>query len=81
MDCFLIGKYQSLDENILYTAKTLYELINKKMHIDELFYEYAQYRKITLSLNVEKTLYVSLCFLYSVDKIILKNNIISKVQL
>lgn len=79
VDYFLMSKHQPLDENVLFSSKLLYELLQEKKHVDELFFEYAKARKIVLSLNVEKALYLALTFLYSVGKIRYKNNFITRV--
>ena len=76
MDYFKIGKYQLVEENVLYTARILYDILEQKKHIDELFEEYSEYNNIQLSLNVEKTLFLSLTFLFSLGKIKVENNLI-----
>ena len=76
MDYFKIGKYQLVEENVLYTARILYDILEQKKHIDELFEEYSEYNNIQLSLNVEKTLFLSLIFLFSLGKIKVENNLI-----
>lgn len=76
MDYFKIGKYQLVEENVLYTARILYDILEQKKHIDELFEEYSEYNNIQLSINVEKTLFLSLTFLFSLGKIKVENNLI-----
>lgn len=76
MDYFKIGKYQLVEENVLYTARVLHDILGQKKHVDELFEEYSRYNNIQLSLNVEKTLFLSLTFLFSLGKIKVENNLI-----
>lgn len=76
MDCFKIGKYQLVEENVLYTARVLYDFLEQKKHVDELFVEYSKYNNIRLSINVEKTLFLSLTFLFALGKIKIENNLI-----
>lgn len=79
MNFFLMSKHSNIHENVLFNAKNLYELIQEEKHIDELFNDYAKGEGILLNLNIERVLYLSLVFLYSLDLIILKNNMVKKV--
>jgi len=69
MDYFKIGKYQLVEENIPYTAKILYELLDKKKHVDQLFEDFSKTNNIQLSINVEKILFLSLTFLFALGKV------------
>lgn len=80
MNFFLISKHSNIHENVLFNAKKLYELVQEEKHIDELFNDYAKREGILLSLNIERILYLSLVFLYSLNLIILKNNMVKKVN-
>lgn len=78
MNFFLLSKHQTIEENVLVTSKILYELINKKKHVDQLFLEFAQKQNVVLNLNIERVLYLSLTFLYSLDLISLQNNLVMR---
>lgn len=80
MDFFKLTKYRSLDENVLLVSKELYEIVDDKIHIDELFDRYSARRNITLNLNVERILYLSLLFLFSVGKIKINKNFIMRCE-
>ncbi|MBS4217489.1 hypothetical protein KHA96_04080 [Bacillus sp. FJAT-49711] len=83
MNFFMMHKYQSIEENLLYDAKVLYSLLeeNKSKHIDELFSEFAQKQGIALSISIERILFLSLSFLYSTGVITSDSNMIKKVKL
>lgn len=78
MDFFHLSKHQTIEENVLVSSKVLYELLTSSKHIDELFLDYAQYRSLTLSLNVERILYLSLTFLYAINKVDINNNMVTR---
>ncbi|OMF83929.1 hypothetical protein BK146_32300 [Paenibacillus sp. FSL R7-0333] len=78
MDYFLVSKHQIIEENVLFTSKTLYELLKKEQHIDELFLAYTNEREITLNLNMERILYLSLSLLYSLNLIVENKNMIKR---
>jgi hypothetical protein len=78
MNFFLLSKHQTIEENVLVSSKILYELLNKKKHIDQLFLEFAKKQNIVLNLNIERVLYLSLTFLYSLDLISLQNNLVMR---
>lgn len=74
---FLLSKYRSVEENVLFTAKVLFELLeDKRKHIDQLFLEFAEKQGITINLNIERILYLSLTFLYSLGKVTFNKNMI-----
>ncbi|QSF42317.1 hypothetical protein ICR96_30255 (plasmid) [Priestia megaterium] len=76
-----MSKYLSVEENVLFTAKVLFELIgNKRKHIDQLFLEFAQKQGITINLNIERILYLSLTFLYSLGKVTFNKNMIEVIN-
>ena len=78
---FLLSKYLSVEENVLFTAKVLFELIgDKRKHIDQLFLEFAQKQGITINLNIERILYLSLTFLYSLGKVTFNKNMIEVIN-
>ncbi|MEK3716240.1 hypothetical protein [Paenibacillus sp. FSL R7-0333] len=78
IDYFLVSKHQIIEENVLFTSKTLYELLKKEQHIDELFLAYTNEREITLNLNMERILYLSLSLLYSLNLIVENKNMIKR---
>lgn len=80
MNFFLLNKHQSIEENVIFTSKVIYELLESEKHIDELFEEFASQQQITLNLNIERILYLSLTFLFSLDLIILKNNLVKRKE-
>lgn len=69
MNFFLLSKHQTIEENVLVSSKILYELLNKKKHVDQLFLEFAKKQNVALNLNIERVLYLSLTFLFSLDLI------------
>lgn len=76
MDYFKLTKHQSIDENILYTAMFLYNLIDRQIYIDELFQKYVDSKETQLSSAIEKTLLLSLTFLFGLGKINIIENMI-----
>ncbi|WP_247681991.1 hypothetical protein [Paenibacillus sp. Marseille-P2973] len=78
LDYFLVSKHQIIEENVLFTSKTLYELLEKEQHIDELFLMYTRERDIILNLNMERILYLSLALLYSLSLIVVNQNMIKR---
>ncbi|AVI40116.1 MULTISPECIES: ABC-three component system middle component 6 [Bacillus] len=82
MNFFTMHKYQSLEENLLYDAKVLYFLLddNKSKHLDKLFNEFSQKQGIELNINIERVLFLSLAFLYSMGLITSDSNMIKRVK-
>ncbi len=81
MNYFLLTKYRSVEENVLFTAKVLYELLDSKnKHIDQLFLEFSNKQGITINLNIERILYLALTFLFSLGKITINENMIEKLE-
>lgn len=76
---FMLSKHKTVEENILFSAKQLFNLISEKpKHIDELLMEYSNENSITLNLNIERIAYLALTFLYSMDEIKMNGNMIVK---
>ncbi|MGA3601237.1 ABC-three component system middle component 6 [Lysinibacillus agricola] len=76
---FLFSKHTTVEENILYSAKALYDLLSDKpKHIDELLMEYSQKNDLIININIERIIYLSLTFLYSIGVIKLEGNTIIK---
>lgn len=69
IDFFKFNKYHSINENIPYTAMKLYSLLDKPKHIDVLFNDYIEDTNLSLSLNLERLLYLALTFLFSIGTI------------
>ncbi|MGG3586026.1 hypothetical protein ABEU81_26400 [Priestia megaterium] len=74
-----MSKHSTVHENVLLNAKILFELIGDKKHIDELFNDYVVRENVLLNLNIERILYLSLVFLYSMELIVIENNMVKKV--
>ncbi|GAB6629240.1 ABC-three component system middle component 6 [Bacillus cereus group sp. Bce033] len=81
MKYFLLNKQSTVEENVLFTAKILYEEIgNSKLHIDELFLKFVKKQEITLNLNIERILYLALTFLFTIGKIKFNDNMIERIE-
>ncbi|MBY0597013.1 hypothetical protein CN467_25315 [Bacillus cereus] len=81
MRYFLLNKQSTVEENVLFTAKILYEQIgDSKLHIDELFLEFIKKQDITLNLNIERVLYLALTFLFTIGKIKFNDNMIERIE-
>lgn len=80
LNYFLLTKYRSVEENVLYSAKILYDLIgDSRIHVDKLFLDFASKQAMTININIERILYLSLTFLFSLGKITVKNNMIERL--
>ncbi|MGG0664927.1 ABC-three component system middle component 6 [Viridibacillus arvi] len=76
---FMFTKHTTVEENILYSAKALYNLLSDKpIHIDELLMEYSQKNNLKININIERIIYLSLTLLYSIGAIKLEGNTIIK---
>lgn len=64
MDLYLVNKFQSKHENILYVSKILYDLLVKPLEIDELFNKFTQRTNKQITKEYEEILILSLCFMY-----------------
>lgn len=73
-------KHRTLEENVLYNAKILYECLGRAMHIDELFMEYYKKQNKELNNNMEHLLFLSLPLLYSMGKVTVTNSVIKRVH-
>jgi len=80
MNFFILNKHQPNEENVVFASKIIYDLLEDEKHIDELFEQFADEQLITLNLNIERVLYLSLTLLFSFDLIILKNNLVKRKQ-
>ncbi|PGZ33643.1 hypothetical protein COE50_10900 [Bacillus anthracis] len=81
MNYFLLSKNRSVEENVLFTAKILYELLDdKRQHVDQLFLDFAAKQDITINLNIERILYLALTFLFALGKVTIIENMIEKLK-
>lgn len=64
-----MNKHQNIEENILYIAKKLYELLDKAMYVDELRLIYMERYKDNQVNQTEDFFYYSLLFLFSLGTI------------
>ncbi|MEG0669148.1 MAG: hypothetical protein RR898_08790 [Clostridium sp.] len=80
MDCFNINKYQSVDENVLYIAMKLYKLIERPISVDKLFEKYCKNNNMELSVNLERLLFLSMTFLYSIELVELNESLVRRVK-
>lgn len=78
MDYFLLSKHQSINENIGFSSMILYNLLETQKHIDVLFREYCVLRNTDVNVNLERTLLMSLTFLYSLGKVTINNNMVMR---
>lgn len=77
---FILTKHKAIEENVLFTAKELYEILSDKpKHIDELILEYSNNISVTVSLNLERIIYLALTFLYSINEVKLEGKTIIKL--
>ncbi len=75
MDYFKINKYSSVEENILYIASNIIEILksgNKSFGkvLEKYQYNYAS----NFSLNMETNVYLAMLFLYGIGKITIEND-------
>jgi len=81
MDYFILSKNVSVEENVLFTAQSIYLILgNKPKHIDQLFIDYATKQNLKINLNIERILYLALTFLFALGKLEVKENMIVKLE-
>ena len=80
IDFFKFNKYHSINENIPYTAMKLYNLLDKPKHIDILFNNYIEETNLSLSLNLERLLYLALMFLFSIGVVENDGQLIRRIR-
>lgn len=66
MDYFKIGKYQSKYENPIYLSNTIYNTVSKPLAIDQVIAHVCKILDLQLSPELERSIILSLCFMYSV---------------
>jgi hypothetical protein len=80
MNYFFLTKYNTVEENVLYSSKVLYELLIQEKHIDQLFIDFAENQNLKINLNVERILFLSLTFLFSLGKVSFNKNMIRRIE-
>lgn len=75
VDFFKVNKYSSIDDNILYIANNLMDIINGGYKsFGKIVEKYQQKYSPELSLNMEMNIYLAMLFLYGIGKIDIKDN-------
>ena len=75
VDYFKINKYSSIDDNILYIANNLIDIISGGYKsFGKIVEKYQQKYSPELSLNMEMNIYLAMLFLYGRGKIDVKDN-------
>ncbi|MCM1237191.1 MAG: hypothetical protein NC489_44550 [Ruminococcus flavefaciens] len=81
MDYFKINKYSSVEENILYIASNVLELLKgTEKSFGKLVEQYEDKYSRCISLNIESGIYLAMLFLYGVGKIELSGKKIKLVE-
>ncbi len=78
MDLYKTNKYQSKYENLLYMSRKVFEIIEKPITIDILFYKLEKQVPFTITPEFESIIFLSLGFLYSVGLIDFQENHIQR---
>lgn len=74
MDYFMINKYSSIDENILYIARNIMDILSQgDKTFGKLVDEYQSKYTESVSLNVEIKIYMALSFLFVTNKVAFDN--------
>lgn len=75
VDYFKVNKYSSIDDNILYIANNLIDIISGGYaSFGKIVEKYEQKYSSELSLNMEMNIYLAMLFLYGIGKIDIKDN-------
>lgn len=75
MDYFKINKYSSIDDNILFIANNLIEILNGSYKsFGKIVEKYQQMYSPELSVNMEVNIYLAMLFLYGIGKININDN-------
>lgn len=78
MEYFKLNKYSSIDENILYIAKKVYDILAEKdRKLNDLIDEYGIRNNINVGINLESSLYLAITFLFMTDKMSVRNGKLS----
>lgn len=80
MNYFEFKKHQLLDDNVLFVSEKVYGLLTDEKHIDVILEKYCELRDIKLNPNLEKTIFRSLSFLYSIELIEMKGAYIRRCK-
>ena len=78
MDFFLISKYHSKYENVLFVAKTIYSCLDQPLTVDKIFRAVNVKFDLHESLEYEKVTSLSLLFLYAVGLIEVDSGLIKR---
>ncbi len=78
MDFFLISKYHSKYENVLYVAKTIYSCLDQPLTVDKVFNAINRKFALNESLEYEKVTSLSLLFLYVIGLIDVDSGLIKR---
>lgn len=77
MDYFKLNKYSIVDENILYIAKNIIEILNSSdKSFGKIMEIYKNKYSPDMSLNIETNIYLAMSFLFSTGKIKLDDKFI-----
>jgi hypothetical protein len=77
MDYFKINKYSVVDENILYIAKNLIEILaSSDKTFGKVMELYKSRYSQDMNFNIETNVYLAMCLLYGTGKISLDGNLI-----
>lgn len=75
MQYFKVNKYSSLDENPLFIAKKVYELIlEKDKSLNDIIDEYSKKYEVNIGVNMESSLYLAITFLFATDRLVMKKD-------
>lgn len=75
MDYFMVNKYSSIDDNVLYIANNLISIMSgSDKKFGKIVEKYQKQYSQELSLNMETSIYLAMLFLYSIGKIEIKDN-------
>lgn len=75
VDYFKVNKYSSIDDNILYIANNLIDIISGvHTSFGKIVEKYEQKYSSELSLNMEMNIYLAMLFLYGIGKIDIKDD-------
>lgn len=80
MDLYLVNKFQSKHENIMYVGKMLYDLLNKPLEIDELFDKFSKIANKKITKDYEEILILSLCFMYLSNMVEIDGNKLRRIE-
>jgi hypothetical protein len=75
MDYFKVNKYSLIEDNVLYIARNLVEIMEGSYKsFGKIVEKYQQKYSLELSINMETNIYLAMLFLYMIGKINVKDN-------